>query len=54
MDGRDLARCLALEASHEWEAYCVSLEEGAQYSSTKHLTANFNKFKFSKSVLEKW
>jgi len=54
MDGRDLARCLSLEKSDEWESYCVSLESGSQYSRMKHLSANFNKHNFVKQLNEMW
>ena len=53
MDGRDLARCLALEASNETFAYTVSLEHGATYS-TRHLTANFNRPNFCREIKKRW
>jgi len=46
MDGRDLARCLALEHDNQTAAYCVSMEKGAIYDPRRHLTANFNRTNF--------
>jgi hypothetical protein len=48
MDGRDLARCLSLESSNQTNAYCASLENGAAYSPSRHLCANFNRKAFTK------
>ena len=53
MDGRDLARCLALESSNDTLAYTVSLESGATYSS-RHFNANFNRPNFVESLKRKW
>jgi hypothetical protein len=50
MDGRDLARCLAMEKKHGVEAYTVSQELGAVYDTSKHLHANFNRASFCKSL----
>jgi hypothetical protein len=48
MDGRDLARCLAMEQCHKVDAYTVSQEQGAVYDDTKHVHANFNRASFCK------
>ncbi len=48
MDGRDLARCFSLESSNQTNAYCASLENGAAYSPSRHLCANFNRKAFTK------
>jgi hypothetical protein len=48
MDGRDLARCLAMEQYHRVDAYTVSQEQGAVYDDTKHVHANFNRASFCK------
>ena len=40
MDGRDLARCLALEASNQNHAYTVSMERGAIYGP-RHLRSTY-------------
>ena len=53
MDGRDLARCLALEASNEYLAYTVSLCSSAQYSR-RHLSLNFNRSNFSSQLKQVW
>jgi len=53
MDGRDLARCLALEAHNDTHAYTVSMESGAVYG-TRHLNANFNRGCFVKEAKRKW
>ena len=53
MDGRDLARCLALESSNDTLAYTVSLESGATYSY-RHINANFNRPNFIESLKRKW
>lgn len=50
MDGRDLARCVAMEKKHRVEAYTVSQERGAAYDKFKHLSANFNRPSFSRSI----
>jgi len=50
MDGRDLARCVAMERKHRVEAYTVSQELGAVYDASRHLHANFNRSSFSKSI----
>ncbi|GMH73469.1 hypothetical protein TL16_g06203 [Triparma laevis f. inornata] len=54
VDGRDLARILALEASDQYEAHCVSIQDGAQFLDDKYLFANFNKKDFVKRVQDKW
>lgn len=51
MDGRDLARCLALEHDNQTAAYCVSMEKGAIYDPRRHLTANFNRTNFVRDFL---
>jgi len=48
MDGRDLARCFSLESTNQTNAYCVSLESGAVYLPSRHLSANFNRKGFTK------
>ena len=53
MDGRDLARCLALEASNETFAYTVSMEHGSVYVP-RHLTANFNRHSFCREIQKAW
>jgi len=53
MDGRDLARCLALEAPNDTHAYTVSMESGAVYSG-RHLNANFNRKSFLQELKHKW
>lgn len=53
MDGRDLARCLAIEASNETHAYTVSMEHGAIYGP-RHLTANFNRHSFCREMRKSW
>eukprot|EP00562_Extubocellulus_spinifer_P027837 CAMPEP_0178643044 /NCGR_PEP_ID=MMETSP0698-20121128/17506_1 /TAXON_ID=265572 /ORGANISM="Extubocellulus spinifer, Strain CCMP396" /LENGTH=1014 /DNA_ID=CAMNT_0020283857 /DNA_START=22 /DNA_END=3066 /DNA_ORIENTATION=- len=53
MDGRDLVRCLALEAANDTHAYCVSLENGARYGP-RHLHANFNRVKFIGQLKKLW
>jgi len=45
MDGRDLARVLALESSNDTHCYTVSLEQGAVYEP-RHMSANFNRKTF--------
>jgi len=50
MDGRDLARCIAMENKHRVEAYTVSQELGAEYNASRHLHANFNRASFPKSI----
>ena len=46
MDGRDLARCIAMEKKHFIEAYTVSQEHGSVYVQERHLNANFNRAGF--------
>ncbi len=53
MDGRDLARVLALEANNDMLAYTVSMEKGAIYGK-RHLEANFNRPNFIKLVRKEW
>lgn len=53
MDGRDLARCLALEASNQNHAYTVSMERGAIYGP-RHLSANFCRGAFVKECKKQW
>jgi len=53
MDGRDLARCLALEAQNDTLAYTVSLETGALYSP-RHLRANFNRKNCVREMKKAW
>lgn len=53
MDGRDLARVLALEANNDMLAYTVSMEKGAEYMK-RHLDANFNKTNFANTMKVKW
>mmetsp|Transcript_15588 Transcript_15588/g.23942 ORF Transcript_15588/g.23942 Transcript_15588/m.23942 type:complete len:680 (+) Transcript_15588:91-2130(+) len=50
MDGRDLARCMAMERKHRVEAYTVSQEMGSAYNTSRHLHANFNRASFAKSL----
>lgn len=50
MDGRDLARCIAMEKKHRVEAYTASQELGSVYDASKHLHANFNRSSFAKSL----
>lgn len=50
MDGRDLARCIAMEQRHRVNAYTCSQEQGAVYDSSKHIHANFNRASFCKSL----
>jgi hypothetical protein len=54
IDGRDTARCLAVEASGRYETHCVSLQDGSSYLEEKFLFANFNKETFVKQLKEKW
>ncbi|GMH77270.1 hypothetical protein TrST_g10541 [Triparma strigata] len=54
VDGRDLARILALEASDQYEAHAVSIQDGAEFSPEKYLHANFNKIGFVDKVCDKW
>lgn len=53
MDGRDLARVLALEANNDMLAYTVSMEKGAIYGK-RHLEANFNRTNFIKLMQKEW
>ena len=53
MDGRDLARCLSLEAGNDTIAYCVSMEKGSQYGK-RHLHANFNNAKCCENMRKVW
>jgi len=53
MDGRDLARCLALEESNKYLAYTVSLCSSATYSR-RHLSLNFNRANFSREMKNVW
>jgi len=53
MDGRDLARCLALEESNKYLAYTVSLCSSAKYSR-RHLSLNFNRANFSREMKNVW
>jgi hypothetical protein len=50
MDGRDLARCIAMEKKHRVGAYTASQERGSVYDTSKHLFANFNRSSFVKSL----
>eukprot|EP00518_Triparma_eleuthera_P006794 CAMPEP_0182489248 /NCGR_PEP_ID=MMETSP1319-20130603/48812_1 /TAXON_ID=172717 /ORGANISM="Bolidomonas pacifica, Strain RCC208" /LENGTH=261 /DNA_ID=CAMNT_0024691375 /DNA_START=206 /DNA_END=987 /DNA_ORIENTATION=+ len=54
VDGRDLARVLALEASDRYEAHCVSIQSGSEFDENKFLHANFNKTSFTDQVRAKW
>jgi hypothetical protein len=54
MDGRDLARCRAMELLHKMDAYTVSQESGAQYNPSKHLQANFNRANFCLTLKQKF
>ena len=49
MDGRDLARILALESNNDTHCYTVSLEQGATYTQ-RHMTANFNRPSFCQDI----
>jgi len=51
MDGRDLARCIAMEEKHGIEAFTVSQEHGSVYVHDKHLSANFNRSGFVDSII---
>jgi len=53
MDGRDLARCLAMEASNQTHAYTISMEHGAVYGP-RHLTANFNRHSVCREMKKAW
>jgi hypothetical protein len=50
MDGRDLARCRAMEERHNVESYTVSQETGAKYDPLYHLNANFNRGNFCQAL----
>ncbi len=49
MDGRDLARILAVESSNDTHCYTASLEQGAAYTA-RHTTANFNRPSFCADI----
>ena len=53
IDGRDQARCLAMEEENVWEAHTVSNGDGAMYCGLKHLYADFNKRSFIGLVKDK-
>ena len=53
MDGRDLARVLALESSNDTHCYTVSLERGAVYAP-RHTSANFNRPTFCTELQERY
>ena len=53
MDGRDLARILALESSNDTHVYTASLEQGAIYNQ-RHMTSNFNRTTFCSDVKTKF
>jgi hypothetical protein len=50
MDGRDLARCLAMEQKLKVAAYTVSQELGSVYLKSNHLHGNFNRASFVKAL----
>lgn len=50
MDGRDLARCVAMEQKHKVLAYTVSQEMAAVYDERKHMHANFNRASFCRAL----
>jgi hypothetical protein len=50
IDGRDLARCRAMELLHKVDAYTVSLETGGVYNSSRHYHADFNARGFVRSL----
>ena len=54
MDGRDLARCIAMEKKHNLEAYTVSQEKASVYHSKRHLHANFSRHGFFKELQKKF
>jgi len=53
IDGRDLARVVALEANNDILAYTVSIEEGAFYDQ-RHLHANFNRSTLVSQMHKRW
>jgi len=53
IDGRDLARVVALEANNDILAYTVSIEEGAFYDQ-RHLHANFNRSTLISQMHKRW
>ena len=50
MDGRDLARCIAMEKKHCIEAFTASQENGSVYVEGKHFSGNFNRSGFVDSI----
>jgi hypothetical protein len=54
MDGRDLARCRSTEKACQCAVYTVSQERGAIYRSDRHLTANFNRRDFARSLQDRF
>jgi hypothetical protein len=50
MDGRDLTRVVATEATCHVDVYCVSQEQGTLYRTDRHLHANFNRPSFVKKL----
>ena len=53
MDGRDLARVLAVESSNDTHCYTVSLERAAVYYH-RHMNANFNRKSFCSEIKERF
>ncbi|KAL3808697.1 hypothetical protein ACHAXA_010077 [Cyclostephanos tholiformis] len=53
IDGRDLARLVALEADNDILAYTVSKAEGSHYGM-RHLNANFNGRNFVEQMRTRW
>ena len=52
MDARDLARCIATEKVTNVDVYTVSQENAAQYDTSRHLWANFNRRNFCQLLLK--
>ena len=53
IDGRDLARIVALEANNDILAYTVSVEEGSYYDQ-RHLNADFNSRTLVNQMHHRW
>ncbi|KAL3784824.1 hypothetical protein ACHAW5_004598 [Stephanodiscus triporus] len=53
IDGRDLARVVALEADNDILAYTVSVAEGSSYDQ-RHLNANFNSRTLVEQMHKRW
>ena len=54
IDGRDLARTMAMKATFGMDVFAISLENGCRCDANFHLNADFNNQKFTKKPVDEF